>query len=61
MAKKGKKNTPTLEPMPRLHPQAAGLDVGAEAHGVCVPADRDAPPVQTWSAFPWDWHRLADW
>ena len=61
MAKKGKQNTPTLENMPRIHPHAAGIDVGAEAHGGCVPADRAPPPVQTLRAFPWDLHRLAAW
>ena len=61
MAKKGKKNTPTLENMPLIHPHAAGIDVGAEAHWVCVPADRDAQPVQKFSAFTCDLHRLADW
>jgi transposase len=43
------------------HPQAAGIDVGAEAPGVCVPTDRDAQPVQPGSAFPCDLPRLADW
>jgi transposase len=61
MAKKGKQNTPMPAHMPLLHPHAAGIDVGAEEHGVCVPADRDAQPSQTLSAFPWDLQRLADW
>ena len=61
MAKKGKKNTPSPENMPILHPHAAGIDVGAEEHWVCVPADRDAQPVQKLSAFTCDLHRLADW
>jgi hypothetical protein len=61
MAQKGKKHTLTLATMPLIHPHAAGSDVGAEEHWVCVPADRDAQPVQTLSAFPWDVHRLADW
>ena len=61
MAKKGKKNTPTLEHMPLIHPHAAGIDVGAEEHWVGVPVDRDAQPVQQLSAVPCDLHRLADW
>jgi transposase len=61
MAKKGKKNTPTPEIMPMIHPHAAGIDVGAEEHWVCVPADRDAQPIQKFSAFTCDLHRLADW
>jgi transposase len=61
MAKQGKQHTRTLENMPMLHPHAAGIDMGAEEHGVCVPADRDAQPVQQLSAFPCDLPRLADW
>jgi transposase len=61
MAKKGKKNKPTPENMPIIHPHAAGIDVGAEEHWVCVPADRDTQPIQTCSAFTGDLHRLAAW
>jgi transposase len=61
MAQKGKKHTHTLENMPIVHPHAAGINVGAEAHWVWVPADRDAQPVQKCSAFTCDVHRLADW
>src|SRR5713226_7384386 len=49
MAKKGKKNKPTPENMPIIPPHAAGIDVGAEEHWVCVPADRDAQPIQKFS------------
>jgi len=61
MAKKGKKTKPMPEHMLIIHPHAAGIDVGAEEHWVCVPADRDAQPVQKFSAFTCDLHRLADW
>ena len=61
MAKKGKKTPSPPENMPILHPHAAGIDVGAEEHWVCVPADRDTQPVQKFSAFTGDLHRLADW
>jgi transposase len=47
--------------MPLIYPDAAGIDVGAEEHWVCVPADRDAQPIQKFSAFTCDLHRLADW
>ncbi len=43
MAKKGKKHPSTPENMPILHPHAAGIDVGAEEHWVCVPADENMP------------------
>jgi transposase len=61
MAKKGKKTKPMPDNMLIIHPHAAGIDVGAEEHWVCVPADRDAHPVQKFSAFTCDLHRLADW
>lgn len=61
MAKKGKKHQPTTEDRPIIHPHAAGIDVGAEEHWVCVPADRDAQPSQKFSALTCDVHRLADW
>ena len=61
LTKKAKKHTPTSENMPMIHPDAAGIDGGAEEHGVGVPADRDAQPIQKCSAFPCDLHRLADW
>src|SRR3989454_12735747 len=61
MAKKGKKTKPMPDNMLIIHPHAAGIDVGAEEHWVGVPADRDAQPVQKFSAFTCDLHRLAHW
>jgi transposase len=61
MAKKGKKHTPTLEHMPLLHPHAAGIAVGAEAHWGCVPAARAAQAGQHLSALTCAVPRLADW
>lgn len=40
---------------------AAGIDVGAEAHYVAVPSDRDEFPVRTFSAFTADLERLTQW
>ena len=37
LANKGKKQTPTPEIMPLLHPPAAGLEVGAEEPGAASP------------------------
>jgi transposase len=45
----------------RIHPNAAGIDCGSESHYVAVPVDRDAEPVQRFSTFTTDLHRLADW
>src|SRR6266700_2260184 len=61
MAPRGKKTKPTPEDMPLVHPHAAGIDVGAEEHWVCVPADRDSHPIQQFGAFTCALHRLADW
>jgi hypothetical protein len=42
MAKKSKKR---CEELPILHPQGAGIDVGASGLFVAVSADRDTQPV----------------
>lgn len=44
-----------------VHPDAAGLDVGATFHVVAVAPDRDAEPVRTFKSFTGDLHALADW
>ena len=45
----------------KVHLHAAGIDIGAEAHWVAVPEDRDAQPVRKFSSFTRDLERLADW
>ena len=45
----------------QLNLNAAGIDVGATAHWVAVPADRDAQPVQRFGAFTADLYALAAW
>jgi len=45
----------------KIHLNAAGIDIGSEAHWVAVPEDRDERPVQKFSSFTHDLHRLADW
>ena len=44
-----------------MHPNAAGIDVGNDAHYVAVRPDRDPNPVQRFDCFTADLHRLADW
>lgn len=44
-----------------IHPNAAGIDIGATEHFVAVPPDRDAQPVRCFPAFTADLERLADW
>src|SRR5262249_33428572 len=43
------------------NPDAAGIDVGAEAHWVGVPADREADPVRRFGTCTADPEALADW
>src|SRR5437763_6430869 len=45
----------------RIHPLAAGIDVGATSHVVAVPSERDAKPVRTFRTFSGDLHHLAEW
>jgi transposase len=45
----------------RLHPDAAGIDVGSSSHYVAVPEDRDPNPVRSFGAFTEDLFALADW
>jgi transposase len=44
-----------------VHPEAAGIDVGNEAHYVAVRPDRDSEPVRRFECFTADLYRLADW
>ena len=44
-----------------MHRNAAGMDVGADAHGVAVPPDRDAEPVRRFGAFTAALYVLAEW
>jgi transposase len=50
--------------MPVVHPHAAGIDVGATEHFVCVPEDAVAPgqsPVRSFRAFTGDLDKLVEW
>jgi len=58
MATKRRKKT---EDLPVLHPDAAGIDVGASELFVAVPVDRDPEPVRSYPTFTKDLHELADW
>jgi len=50
-----------FQSLPLIHPNAAGIDVGAKEHVVAVPCDRDPQPVRTFQAFTPDLHELAVW
>lgn len=58
MAKKGKRRCDTL---PILHPDVAGIDVGASELFAAVSADREPHPVRRFPTFTRDLHALADW
>lgn len=45
----------------RLHPDAAGIDVGSASHYVAVPEDRDDQPVRSFGAFTEELFALSDW
>jgi transposase len=46
---------------PLVHPDAAGLDIGASEIWACVPADRARPAVRNFATFTPDLQALVDW
>jgi transposase len=44
-----------------VHLNAAGIDIGADAHWVAVPEDRDASPVRSFGVFTRDLILLCEW
>lgn len=44
-----------------IHPHAAGIDIGAKEHFVCVPAEATPKNVRSFSTFTADLEALADW
>jgi transposase len=59
--KKNANKSSNLQGLPLVHPNAAGIDVGAKEHVAAVPCDRDPKPVRTFQAFTPDLHELAAW
>lgn len=47
--------------LPLIHPDAAGIDIGASSHFVAIPADRCEKPVQEFQCFTHDLLRLKNW
>lgn len=45
----------------RINPNVAGVDCGADAHFVAVPADRAGSPVRSFETVTAGLHELADW
>lgn len=44
-----------------INPHAAGIDIGSRFHYVCVGENNDPQPIQKFSCFTPDLHKLADW
>lgn len=44
-----------------VHPDAAGIDIGGQEHGVAVSPERDEQPVRCFECFTADLERMADW
>src|SRR5258708_10626082 len=62
MARKSKsKGKSSGRMLPVMHPDAAGVDIGAEEIFVAVPAERDAGPVRSVGTFTRDLCEVADW
>ena len=57
MPRKSKRNMQ----LPVLHPDAAGVDIGAEEIFIAVPPDRDPDPVRRFPTFTPDLEAAADW
>ncbi|MFN8484343.1 MAG: IS110 family transposase [Anaerolineae bacterium] len=54
-------DTSTLAQLPKVHLDAAGLDIGSTEIWAAVPADRDGESVRQFGTFTPDLQALADW
>src|SRR3974390_3546607 len=59
--KSKRQNQPSAQFLEKLNLNAAGIDIGATEHYVCVPADRDPKPVRVFATFTGDLLKLRDW
>ena len=50
-----------VEPIEIVHPNAAGLDIGAREIYACVPPDRAGETIKVFATFTPDLEHLADW
>jgi transposase len=60
-SRKGRSSRARAAQLEQLNLHAAGIDVGADAHWVAVPKDRDEQPVRCFGAFTADLYALAEW
>src|ERR1019366_10233221 len=61
MARKRKRGTKSPPGPLMIHPDAAGIDIGATEIFVAVPPARDANQVRSFPTFTQDLNALADW
>ena len=59
-SRKGRSSRARSAQLEQLNLHAAGIDVGADAHWVAVPKDRDEQPVQQFGTFTADLYALAE-
>lgn len=52
---------PKAAELPRINPDAAGVDIGEAEIVACVPADRATEPIRSFGTFTPDLHALIDW
>jgi transposase len=52
---------PVESELNRVHPHAAGIDIGAAEHWVSIPAELDPEPVRRFSCFTADLYAMANW
>jgi transposase len=52
---------PAEPELKRVHPQAAGIDIGASEHWVSIPIELDPEPVRKFSCFTADLYAMAEW
>jgi transposase len=61
MARRKNTSKKTVQMVPIIQPDAAGIDIGATEIFVAVPTDRDEKPIQCFATFTEDLHRAAKW
>lgn len=55
------KTNQKIEGLAMINPDAAGIDIGARVHYVCVPEDRDDTPIKSFGSFTEDINMMAIW
>jgi transposase len=56
-----RKRNKRLEQLAVVHPNAAGLDIGAREIWACIPPDGEGETVRPFGTFTPDLYQLADW